>query len=214
MTANPRFKHKHTTYSSSPFFAKEAHVLILRSAVFRAPENIVLSIKNTARSRMHSDTGIREIRENRGMKQHLLKTPNCVLVLIIFQQPERSHCSKPESYPLVGDVFFCGRVCFDFFDSLSSTKVFFSHVDVRGKAKANSYTSLILCTFTSLCSSVTSWTDIKGSIRSATSLLDISPFFPQLYQCSRKMFFQKKKICFSTTPFCAAYRPIMQILHI
>lgn len=129
------------------------------------------------------------------MKQHLLKTQNCVLVLIIFQQPERSHCSKPESYPLVGDeVSFCRRVCFDFFDSLSSTKVSFYHTDVWGKAKANSYTSLILCTFPSLCSSVTSWTDIKGSIRKATSLLDISPFFPQLYQCSRNMFFKKNLV--------------------
>lgn len=43
-----------------------------------------------------------------------------------------------------------------------------------GRPKKTIITSLILCIFTSLCSSITSWTDIKGSIRNATSLPDIS----------------------------------------
>lgn len=81
---------------------------------------------------------------------------------------ERLHFNKPESYSLaVEEVPLSRNVCFNLFDSQVQQKVSCYHIDVWGKAKANSFNSFILCIFTSLCSSITSWTDIKGSIRNA-----------------------------------------------
>lgn len=81
---------------------------------------------------------------------------------------QRLHFNKPESYSLAGEEVPLSRnVCSNLFDSQVQQKVSCYHIDVWGKAKANSCNSFILCIFTSLCSSITSWTDIKGSIRNA-----------------------------------------------
>lgn len=106
------------------------------------------------------------------------------------------------------EVLLCRHVCFDL--TQVQQIVSFYRVDVWGKAKENSHTSFILCISTSLCNSITSWTDIKGSIRNAW-VYRIFPHSSLCFISAIQRWWSCKK---NTITYCAAYRWFMQSLHV